>query len=168
MGLELGRKSQTIGLLMPTVNAGLNIGSFGPYVTTEGYAFNYYVGVQWDIPIGALIFGGTTMAFDARIKAEEIDVTRAKNAIRREIRDEAVNLHSSEIRMELARSSVRFATEGLDQSLQRQLLGTVIPLEVIRAQEQMMEAELDLIGAVADYNKAQYGLYIALGNNPSN
>jgi outer membrane protein TolC len=77
-----------------------------------------------------------------------------------------MNLQTSKVRMKLAEASVAYASEGLDQSMERQRLGTAIPLEVIRAQEQMMEAKLDLIDAVTQYNKAQYSLYIALGNNP--
>jgi len=166
-GLKQRRKSQTIGLLLPTLDLGLNVGAFGPYFTPAGNALNYYVGAKWDIPLGDLLFGGARKAFDAQIRGEEIGMRRAKNGIRREIQDEQMNLHTSEVRMELAKSSVVFATEGLEQSMQRQRLGTVIPLEVIRAQEQMMEAELDLIEAITEYNKAQYSLYIALGNNPN-
>jgi len=75
-------------------------------------------------------------------------------------------LQTAKIRMDLAGSAVGFATEALEQSIQRQALGTAIPLEVMRAQEQMMEAQIDLIDAVTQYNKSQYALYIALGNNP--
>ena len=165
-GFKIDRKSQTTGLLLPNVNFGLNNGPYGPYFSPEGNALNYYVGAKWEIPLGALFYGGTKKAFDARIRIAGINVDRAKNEIRREIQDEQMNLQTSKVRMKLAESSVAFASEGLDQSIERQRLGTAIPLEVIRAQEQMMEAELDLIDAVTQYNKAQYSLYIALGNNP--
>ena len=165
-GFKIDRKSQTTGLLLPNINFGLNNGPYGPYFSPEGNALNYYVGAKWEIPLGALFYGGTKKAFDARIRIAGINVDRAKNEIRREIQDEQMNLQTSKVRMKLAESSVAFASEGLDQSIERQRLGTAIPLEVIRAQEQMMEAELDLIDAVTQYNKAQYSLYIALGNNP--
>jgi outer membrane protein TolC len=165
-GFKIDRKSQTTGLLLPNVNFGLNNGPYGPYFSSEGNALNYYVGAKWEIPLGVLFYGGTKKAFDARIRIERINVDRAKNEIRREIQDEQMNLQTSKVRMKLAEASVAYASEGLDQSMERQRLGTAIPLEVIRAQEQMMEAKLDLIDAVTQYNKAQYSLYIALGNNP--
>ena len=165
-GLRIARKSETTGLLLPTVNFGLNNGPFGPYFSPEGNALGYYVGAKWDIPLGVLFIGGTKKTYDARIRIEEINMDRARNEIRREIQDEEMYLNTARDRMKLAKSGVDFAGEALDQSMQRQRLGTAIPLEVMRAQEQMMVAELDLIDAVTQYNKAQYSLYIALGNAP--
>ena len=165
-GLRIERKSQTTGLLLPKVNFGLNNGPFGPAFSPIGNAFNYYLGAKWDIPLGVLLIGGTKKKFDSQIRIQEIKIDQVKNEIRRQIRDEEMLMKTSNSRMELAESGVGFAKEALDQSMQRQRLGTAIPLEVMKAQEQMMEAELDLIEAVTEYNKAQYGLFIALGNNP--
>ena len=164
--LQLARKSQTTGLALPTVNLGLNTGPFGPFFSPEGNSFNHYVGAKWEIPLGVLFYGGTKKTFDARIGIEQITLDRTKNVIRREIQDAEMYLKTARTRMQLAEASVGFASEGLEQSIQRQILGTAIPLEVIRAQEQLMESEIDLIDAVTQYNKAQYSLYIALGNTP--
>ena len=162
--LQLARKSQTTGLALPTVNLGLNTGPFGPFFSPEGNAFSYYVGAKWEIPLGVLFYGGTKKTFNARIGIEQVTLNRTKNIIRREIQDAEMYVKTASIRMKLAEASVGFASEGLEQSMQRQKLGTAIPLEVIRAQEQLMESEIDLIEAVTQYNKAQYSLYIALGN----
>ena len=51
------------------------------------------------------------------------------------------------------------------QSIQRQALGTVRPFEILQAQEIFIKARLDYLKAVADYNKAQYQLHVAKGNN---
>ena len=165
-GLNISRKSETTGLLLPKLNFGLNTGPFGPYFSPIGNEFNYYLGAKWDIPLGVLFYGGARKQYDALIKIEQVKLDQAKNKIRREIQDEEMNLVTSKARMKLAESAVGFGREALNQSMERQKIGTAIPLEVLKAQEQMMQAELDLIDAVSQYNKAQYSLYIALGNNP--
>jgi outer membrane protein TolC len=163
-GMQTARKSQTSGLLLPTVDFGLNNGPFGPYFSPEGNSFSYYVGARWDIPLGVLFYGGTRKEYDARIRIQEIDIDKTRNQIRREIDDEAAHVGASKTRLELAQAAVRFASEALEQGIQRQQLGTAIPLEVLRAQEQVMEAHLDLIDAITLFNQSQYALYIALGN----
>jgi len=165
-GMQTARKSQTSGLLLPTVDFGLNNGPYGPYFSPEGNSFSYYVGAKWDIPLGVLFYGGTRKEYDARIRIQEINIDKTRNQIRREIHDEVAHVGASRTRLELAKAAVRFASEALEQGIQRQQLGTAIPLEVLRAQEQLVQAKIDLIDSVTQYNKAQYSLYIALGNNP--
>ena len=163
-GLELEQKTQTTGILLPNFDFELNNGPLGPYFSPDGNAMYYYFGAKWNVPLGALVFGGVKKQFDAKIKIAEVQSTHAKNIIRREIWDEESHVHAADLRMKLAKSALGYAEEAFDQSTQRQALGTAIPLEVLRAQEQVLEANLDLIDAITLYNQAQYALYIALGN----
>lgn len=65
--------------------------------------------------------------------------------------------------MEIAFEGNRFAEQALEQSIQRQELGTARPFEILQAQELFIKARLDYLKAVSDYNKAQYNFLVVGG-----
>ncbi len=67
--------------------------------------------------------------------------------------------------IEISLEGSQMAEEALNQTLQRQSLGMVRPLEILQAQEMFMKSRLDYLKAVASYNKAQYSYFVAIGNN---
>ncbi len=67
--------------------------------------------------------------------------------------------------IEIALEGSQMAEEALNQTLQRQSLGMVRPLEILQAQEMFMKSRLDYLRAIASYNKAQYAYFVAIGNN---
>ncbi len=67
--------------------------------------------------------------------------------------------------MTIAKQALQSATEGLNQSIGRQKLGTAKPFEVFQSQQFYLQAQVDYINALTNYNKAQYALYVATGNN---
>jgi outer membrane protein TolC len=67
--------------------------------------------------------------------------------------------------LKLAEEGARFAEQALEQSTERQKLGTAQPFEVFQAQETYVRAMLSYLDVVNNYNKAQYSLYVALGND---
>ena len=164
-GLTIQRKTTTTGLLLPAINLGLNDGLFGPYFNPLSNRLSYYVGAKWTIPLGTLLIGGKRKAMDARINLAAITMEDAKNTIRKEVRDAQARAISSKAQLNLANEGLGYAKVAMDQSMQRQRLGTAIPLEVFNAQEQLLRSQLDQINAIRDYNKAQYQLYVALGND---
>ncbi len=44
-------------------------------------------------------------------------------------------------------------------------LGVGLPLEVLQAQKALIQARKDYISSIIDYNKAQYKLLVAMGND---
>ena len=79
--------------------------------------------------------------------------------------DAQAKVEGANEQMQLAEASTGYARDALDQCMKRQELGIGLPLEVFQAQEQLLKANIDLINAISRYNKAQYELYVALGNN---
>jgi outer membrane protein TolC len=65
----------------------------------------------------------------------------------------------------IAKEAVQSASEALYQSTERQKLGTAKPFEVFQVQQYYLQAQVDYINAVSEYNKAQYSLFVASGNN---
>jgi len=161
--LTISRKSTTTGLLLPDINLGLNDGLFGPYFNPLGNRFTYTAGLQWNVPLGLLFFGGSRQ-YDARIQIERIRLDQAKNNVRQEVSDAYAMLEAVKKQIALAKEALGFANEALEQSMQRQKLGMALPLEVFQAQKQLVEAEIDNITAISEYNKVQYALYVAFGN----
>jgi outer membrane protein TolC len=45
-------------------------------------------------------------------------------------------------------------------------LGVGLPLEVLQAQKALIQARKDYISSIIDYNKAQYRLFVSVGNKP--
>jgi len=163
--LTIGRKTTTTGLLLPDINLGLNDGLFGPYFNPLSNQLSYYVGARWDIPLGVLFMRGTKKQYDARLQLQQVYMDQAKNTVRQEVRDAEAGVRASESQMKLAKEALGFANEALNQSMERQKLGTALPLEVFQAQEALLKAQVDNINAISGYNKAQYSLYAAMGNN---
>ena len=67
--------------------------------------------------------------------------------------------------MKISDEALQVAAQAMLQSIERQMMGTAQPFEVFQAQEYYLQAKLDYILAVTSFNKAQYSMYIALGNN---
>lgn len=63
------------------------------------------------------------------------------------------------------KDALQTAAEGLKQSVQRQQLRTAKPFEVLQAQQFYLQAQNDYADVLAAYNKAQYQLYVAKGND---
>ena len=163
--LEFKRKAFTSGLLFPDVSAGVNDGLFGPAFSPEGNRFLFYAGLRWNIPLGELFSNGNKKQYNAMIRMEKIRMDATRNLIRRDIQDAYTLLALNKQNNRHAEEGVQLAKKALQQSIQRQKMGTALPLEVFVAQEKLIDAELKLIDAITEFNKAQYSLLVAMGND---
>ena len=159
------RKTTTSGLLFPDLSLGLNNGLFGPYLNPLNNRFTYYAGLQWNLPLGSIFSGGERKQYDVRIELQHILMNQTQNIVRKELQNARAMVVNSSSQMALAQESVGYAEEALSQSIQRQNFGTALPLEVFQAQEQLLQSKIDQIKAITNYNKGQYLLFVAKGNN---
>jgi len=177
--LEMERKKYTTGLLIPE----LNIGTYGSYFgringnvspmfpaqypeTQQLYptsALN--VSLMWKIPLGALTYQGDKKSFDSKMRLNEIEAEQFKVQINEEVANATSDLQLGKEQIEIAKEALDFTTEALNQSIERQKLGTAKPFEVFQAQQFFLQAQLDYLKAVSAYNKAQYALKVAKGEN---
>jgi len=162
---QMERKKVTKGMLIPSVRAGVRDGYFGSTSESGGNRLNVQAGIGWDVPLGELFYRGERKEYEARMRVEDSRQQQAKNKIRQEVMSARDQLRQAEGRMEMAREQLSFAETALEQMRERQKVGTAEPLEVFRAEEQTIKAQRNYIEAVADFNKAQYALYFALGQN---
>jgi len=66
---------------------------------------------------------------------------------------------------EVALEGSQLGEQALKQSIERQQFGTVRPFEILQAMEIYIKSRLDHLKAVSTYNKAQYKLLVAMGND---
>jgi len=177
--LVMERKKYTTGLLIPE----LNIGTYGSYFgringnvspmfpaqypeTQQLYptsALN--VSLMWKIPLGALTYQGDKKSYDSKMRLNEIEAEQYKVQINEEIANATSDLQLGKEQIETAKEALDFTTKALNQSIERQKIGTAKPFEVFQAQQFFLQAQLDYLKAVSAYNKAQYALKVAKGEN---
>jgi outer membrane protein TolC len=177
--LKMERKKYTTGLLIPE----LRVNTYGSYfgrisgnvepmspadypATQQLYptsALN--ISLLWKIPLGALTYQGDKKSYDSKLRLNEIETEQFKVQINEEIANATSDLKLGKEQIETAKEALGFTTEALNQSIERQKLGTAKPFEVFQAQQFFLQAQLDYLKAVSAYNKAQYALKVALGKN---
>lgn len=177
--LKMERKKYTTGLLIPE----LNVGTYGSYFgringsvspmfpaqypeTHQLYptqALN--VSLMWKIPLGALTYQGDKKSYDSKMRLNEIKAEQFKIQINEEIANAKSDLQKGKEQIKTAKEALDFTTKALNQSIERQKLGTAKPFEVFQAQQFFLQAQLDYLKAVSAYNKAQYALKVAMGTN---
>jgi outer membrane protein TolC len=177
--IQTERKSTTTGLWLPELGLSTYSSYFGslfeevrpmrplenpdPQVLYPTSQIN--VSLKWSIPIGRLTYGGRLKQYDAQIALQENRIGQFSNQVDEEVSRAKSQLLTSSQQLELAEEAQTLAREAVSQSIQRQQLGTAQPFEVFQAQEIYLQTRLEYLKAIAQYNKAQYSLYVALGND---
>ena len=114
---------------------------------------NYQVGAQ----VSWTLFEGGAARANARqeelaIEIAERDFENARNDIRLAVEDAFFNLESNLINIDTARLSVEQAQEALDLAILRFDAGVGTQLEILDAQSDLTDAEVNLIQAIVGYN----------------
>lgn len=159
------KKTVTTGLLIPQLYVNTNGAYFGGTFTPYDPTALVNAGLSWHIPLGQLLYGGETSQYNSHIALAQNKLDQFKNQVSEEMRKARSAMQNARQQMNLAKESLSFAGEALRQSMQRQELGTIRPYELLESQRVYISARLDYLKAVADYNKAQYHLFVASGNN---
>lgn len=163
--IQAERKSTTIGLLLPKLEVGTPdalLGTFGePYYNT----YTLDAGLLWSIPIGRIIYKGDLKTYNAELNIEQNNMQQFGNVVYQQIADARAQIALSMQEMQFSKQSLSQSNKALAQSIERERIGTVLPFEVFQSEQFYVQAEDDYLKAVSDYNKAQYQLYVDMGNN---
>ncbi|WMJ75154.1 TolC family protein [Cytophagaceae bacterium ABcell3] len=177
--VQLERKTTTTGLLLPTLSFNTWGAAFGGLFSPVQPMFSdqypetqtfYPTGawdasLMWRIPLGRIFSGGELQQFNVGVALQETRLRQAENRVNEEVLRARENMVLSREQMEVAEEGSILAREALQQSILRQEVGTVRPFEILQAQEAYLQNRLDYIRSVSDYNKNQYRLYVAEGND---
>lgn len=177
--LQIERKTTTAGLFIPA----LSIGTYGFYFgringavspmfpaqypeTKQLYPTRMLnASLMWNIPLGRLVYGGDVKKYNTAIKIQEIKSEQMHAQINEEIANANEQLLTRKEQIQIAKEGFEEASEALIQSVERQKLGTAKPFEVFQAQQFFLQAQVDYLKAISNYNKAQFSLKVAKGDN---
>jgi len=163
--VQAEKKSTTVGLLMPKLEVATPDAMLGTFGEPYNNSYRLDAGLLWDIPIGRIIYKGDLKTYNAEINMEQNDMQQFGNVVHQQVADARAQIELSAEQMNFSRQSLAQSNKALTQSIEREKLGTVQPFEVFQSEQFYVQAENDYLKAVSDYNKAQYQLYVAMGNN---
>jgi len=163
--LNQAKRTTTSGLWLPELQVGTYGSYFGGVFEPINPTSEVNAALMWKIPLGRLTYGGTLQKFNTQIGLQENEIAQTKAKINAEVMASSMQISTYKEQIEISLEGSQMAEEALNQTLQRQSLGMVRPLEILQAQEMFMKSRLDYLKAVASYNKAQYSYFVAIGNN---
>jgi outer membrane protein TolC len=161
------RNAAVYGPLIPALGAQAFLGGLGGGPdhgpSTFGAAEDYLVSLNWRIGPGGLFDVGRVQAAKARLAVAELNNAKLKDAVVFQVVSNLTRVQSLSDQIELARRSLTSASETLRLTRERKQFGVGAVLEDIQAQQELTQARSDYITALAEFNKAQYGLSKAVG-----
>jgi outer membrane protein TolC len=134
---------------------------------STGQQEDYFVGVSWRIGPGGLFDFGRQKAAKARLDSTRLGTEKIHDEVAGQVVEAFARLQSQSEQIRIARRGLTAAEEGLRLTEQRQEFGVGIVLENIQAEQDLTRARSDYLKAIAEFNKAQYGLSKAVGFSPS-
>ena len=155
------------GPLIPSVGAqafggGLGGGPDGG-PSNFGAEGDYLLGVMWRIGPGGLFDSGRGHAGRARLAEAQLGEAKLKDTITSQVVVSLVRMQSLWAQIDLARQNLATASETLRLTRERKQYGVGVVLEDVQAQQDLTQARSEYLTALAEYNKAQYGLNKAVG-----
>lgn len=105
------------------------------------------------------------LLYNARIALQKIRMQQARAQVNEEVISAREQILAAKEQTEVALEGSQLGEQALKQSIERQQLGTVRPFEILQAMEIYIKSRLDHLKAVSTYNKAQYKLLVAMGND---
>ncbi len=159
------KKAVYQGLLLPKLRTGTDDGAFGAYSKPLYNTYQLNASLLWNLPLGLLTYKGDMKKWNSTISLQQNKIEQFKNQYQQEVSTAILELQTADDQMKIAKEALLLSADALSQSVERQKLGTAKPFEVFQAQQYYIQAEIDYITAIKDYNKAQYSLYVAMGNN---
>jgi len=163
--LNAEKRITTTGLFLPELRIDTYGSYFGDVFSPIDPTSEINAALIWKIPVGRLTYGGALKQYNVRIALQENQLAQTKAQVNKEVIVTRQQIAIAKEQMEIAKEGSQLAEEAVQQSIQRQLMGTVRPFEILQAQEIYIKSRLDYLKAVASYNKSQYAYYVAIGNN---
>lgn len=157
------------GPLIPTIGARIGYGGLGG--GQDGATGNFdtstdiLFGLSWRIGPGGLFDRARNRAAEAHVQASGLELERARDEVTRQIVDAYTHLHSLSDQLAMAKRSLGTAEQLSRLTHERRDFGVGAVLETLESDQELMRARNDYVGAIAEFNKAQYALRRALGGD---
>ncbi|MBS0208363.1 MAG: TolC family protein [Planctomycetes bacterium] len=165
--------------LLPTVMVGYSAGGFGggsnrSDLKSDVEAFQRFGG-RSDFDMWAYWtlqnFGAGNVALQNQRSADRTEAVARRTVtqfnIRREVIATFAALQAAKQRLDVVARQLESAQRGAKEELIRTRLGEGLPIESLNSITRLAKARQDAIGAVVDYDLAQFRLFVAVGSRPS-
>jgi outer membrane protein TolC len=159
------KKTTTTGLWLPVLSVNTKGSYFGDIFDNLDPTAEINGAFLWKIPLGRLISGGELKQHNAQIALQKIQMKQTRAQVNEEVIGAREQILASKEQMKVALEGSQLGEQALRQSIERQQSGTVRPFEILQAMEIYIKSRLDHLKAVSTYNKAQYKLLVAMGND---
>jgi outer membrane protein TolC len=161
------RNAAVYGPLIPSIGAQAFGGKLGGGPDSGrgrvGPVSDYTLGVNWRIGPGGLFDFGRINSSDAQLATVQLGDSKLRDAIAADVVTSLTRVRAQSDQIVLAEKDLSTANETLRLTRARKQFGVGIVLEDIQAQQAVTQARSDYVTAVAEFDKAQYGLNKAVG-----
>lgn len=153
----------TTGRLLPSITLNLSTTLLGEVPAPQYGRAASMLGVTWSAPLADVLGRGQAQQVETTFALRKTQADVVANQIEREIGAFVGALVMLRPALQYAREGMAAAQEALEQSVGRQKLGTAKPFEVLQAYDYVTRSQGDYVLIVSEYNKAEYGLFLARG-----
>ena len=149
------------GPLIPVVGAQANVGGLGGESGLRSWSrgfdtsADYSLGLSWRIGPGGLLDRG------------ELETEQTRDQIRRQVVEFYAHSKSLGEQLTSLRTAMEAAEKTAQLSRERRAQSVSGVLEDLVAEEELTRARRDYVGAIAQFDQAQYALVRALGGEPA-
>ncbi len=162
-GLQSSRLTANEGLLLPKLTVAVQNGVSGAYEGPTQNTFEVNAALLWKIPLGRFTSQGDLKQWDSKISLQRNKLAQFKNRYRQETATASAQRQAAGEQVSISKQALQQSADVLSQSIDRQKLGTAKAFEVFQSQQFYLQAQIDYLQSVADYNKAQFALKVAQG-----
>jgi outer membrane protein TolC len=161
----------------PTFYIGYSAGGFGggsnlvrPIFGGFGGRTDFDVAAYWTIQNLGIGNVALIRAANANLQIQRFQQIEVLNRVRAEVTEAYARTHARYAQIATNESAIQSGLLSFKQDLDRILTRQreVLPIELLDSFRLMNGARLDYIDAIIDYNRAQFELYVALGQPPAN
>jgi len=158
----------------PNVIVGFSAGTFGGGSNLVADAFGRFGGrtdfdavAYWSLQ--NLAIGNRAMidAAAARYSISNLEQIAVLNRVRSEIAAAHARTQARLAQIAINEKAVRSGQEGFIEDFNRIRAREGLPIEVLNNLRLLARARMEYLGAIIDYNRAEYELYVALGQPPA-
>lgn len=164
---EASHRGAVYGPLIPAVGvqgfAGVLGGGPDTGRTRVAGMTDYTLSVGWRLGPGGLFDAGRINAANAQLSTAKLNQEKLRESVAAEVLAALARVRAFGAEIVLAQRTLASAQETLRLTEARREFGVGVVLEDIQAQQALTQAQSDYVNAIAQFNKSQYALSVAIG-----
>ena len=159
----------------PNVIVGFSAGTFGggsnlitPTFGNFGARSDFDAVAYWTLRNLAVGNRALIDASAARYNISNLEQVAVLNRVRSEVAAAHARTQARWAQIAINEKAVQSGQEGFEEDFNRIRAREGLPIEVLNNLRLLARARMEYLGAIIDYNRAEYELYVALGQPPAN